>query len=109
MPGNGFRGQCGGNVAPNCHHLPRFLGWSPLAISSLIWLRIALFSRAPPIRFERTTLALGKPCSIQLSYGGGERRSMPREPAQIQGFPRTRRRHAARDGYGIRAGQGLRK
>ncbi len=26
---------------------------------------------APPIRFERTTLALGKPCSIQLSYGGG--------------------------------------
>jgi integrase len=26
-------------------------------------------SSALPIRFERTTLALGKPCSIQLSYG----------------------------------------
>ena len=25
---------------------------------------------APPIRFERTTNALGKRCSIQLSYGG---------------------------------------
>jgi hypothetical protein len=27
---------------------------------------------APPARVELATLALGKPCSIQLSYGGGE-------------------------------------
>ena len=35
------------------------------------------FSRrrlAPPARIELATLALGKPCSIQLSYGGGRRR-----------------------------------
>jgi hypothetical protein len=31
----------------------------------------AVLEEAPPIRFERTTLALGKPCSVQLSYGGG--------------------------------------
>ena len=28
---------------------------------------------APPARIELATLALGKPCSIQLSYGGGRR------------------------------------
>jgi hypothetical protein len=32
-------------------------------------LLFAAFALALPIRFERTTLALGKPCSIQLSYG----------------------------------------
>ena len=34
-------------------------------------LMFAAFALALPIRFERTTLALGKPCSIQLSYGSG--------------------------------------
>jgi hypothetical protein len=43
-------------------------GAHPLAWDSE-WDRVA-----PPIRFERTTLALGKPCSVQLSYGGGSGR-----------------------------------
>ena len=34
----------------------------------------AVLAMAPPARIELATLALGKPCSIQLSYGGGRRR-----------------------------------
>src|SRR6478609_9804464 len=34
----------------------------------------AVLAVAPPARIELATLALGKPCSIQLSYGGGRRR-----------------------------------
>src|SRR6478609_5553023 len=33
----------------------------------------AVLAMAPPARIELATLALGKPCSIQLSYGGGRR------------------------------------
>jgi hypothetical protein len=35
------------------------------------WPPFGLFFSAPPTRVELVTLALGKPCSIQLSYGGG--------------------------------------
>ena len=39
----------------------------------------AVLAMAPPARIELATLALGKPGSIQLSYGGGRRRlSRPR-------------------------------
>src|SRR6478609_4476000 len=49
----------------------------------------AVLAVAPPARIELATLALGKPCSIQLSYGGGRRRlSRPGSTLKLcPGFP----------------------
>jgi hypothetical protein len=50
---------------------------------------LAVLAMAPPARIELATLALGKPCSIQLSYGGGRRRlSRPSATLKLcRGFP----------------------